>query len=201
MVLQVDVISDVICPWCFIGKRRLEKAIAAFDGPVKVRWLPFQLNPLIAVKQFLGAAGQHSSDLSALPLHPWDHHAVVAGRLVAHPGDHGSLGSPLHGNALRPGNCPTSDRGCVVGDGTGQPVGEIGVISMKGQELDHRPQEVFDVLAWAFSRRRASASFFFAKPSVDRSASSSMRMRSMVAAGAHTPLEKTFRPFFSCTIQ
>ena len=47
MVLQVDVISDVICPWCYIGKRRLEKAIAALDGQheVRVRWLPFQLNP------------------------------------------------------------------------------------------------------------------------------------------------------------
>jgi predicted DsbA family dithiol-disulfide isomerase len=41
----VDVISDVICPWCYIGKRRLEKAVAALDGPVNVRWLPFQLNP------------------------------------------------------------------------------------------------------------------------------------------------------------
>jgi predicted DsbA family dithiol-disulfide isomerase len=30
----VDVISDVICPWCFIGKRRLEKAVAALDGQV-----------------------------------------------------------------------------------------------------------------------------------------------------------------------
>jgi predicted DsbA family dithiol-disulfide isomerase len=45
MTHTVDVISDVICPWCYIGKRRLEKAIAALDGPVKVRWLPFQLNP------------------------------------------------------------------------------------------------------------------------------------------------------------
>lgn len=45
MNLAIDVISDVICPWCFIGKRRLEKAIGAFGGPVKVRWLPFQLNP------------------------------------------------------------------------------------------------------------------------------------------------------------
>ena len=45
MILTVDVISDVICPWCFIGKRRLEKAIAVLGGPVKVRWLPFQLNP------------------------------------------------------------------------------------------------------------------------------------------------------------
>src|ERR1035438_1994400 len=47
MNLIVDVISDVICPWCFIGKRRLEKAIAALEGAheVRVRWLPFQLNP------------------------------------------------------------------------------------------------------------------------------------------------------------
>ncbi len=44
MSLAVDVISDVICPWCYIGKRRLEKAVAALGGPVKVRWLPFQLN-------------------------------------------------------------------------------------------------------------------------------------------------------------
>lgn len=49
MNLSVDVISDVICPWCFIGKRRLEKAIAALEGSpeVRVRWLPYQLNPLM----------------------------------------------------------------------------------------------------------------------------------------------------------
>jgi predicted DsbA family dithiol-disulfide isomerase len=42
-MLTIDVISDVICPWCFIGKRRLEKAM---DGrPATVRWHPFQLNP------------------------------------------------------------------------------------------------------------------------------------------------------------
>jgi len=45
MTLAVDVISDVICPWCFIGKRRLEKALAAHGGPVEVHWHPFQLNP------------------------------------------------------------------------------------------------------------------------------------------------------------
>jgi predicted DsbA family dithiol-disulfide isomerase len=38
---------DVICSWCYIGKKRLEKAIAALDSQhrVQVRWLPFQLNP------------------------------------------------------------------------------------------------------------------------------------------------------------
>lgn len=44
-MLAVDVISDVICPWCYIGKRRLEQAVNAHGGAVKVRWLPFQLNP------------------------------------------------------------------------------------------------------------------------------------------------------------
>ncbi len=47
MALEISVISDVICPWCFIGKRRLEKAVAAVEvrHEVRVRWLPFQLNP------------------------------------------------------------------------------------------------------------------------------------------------------------
>jgi predicted DsbA family dithiol-disulfide isomerase len=45
MNLSFEVISDVICPWCFIGKRRLEKAIAAHGEPVKVQWHAFQLNP------------------------------------------------------------------------------------------------------------------------------------------------------------
>jgi predicted DsbA family dithiol-disulfide isomerase len=45
MNLAVDVISDVICPWCYIGKRRLEKAIVESQQEVRVRWLPFQLNP------------------------------------------------------------------------------------------------------------------------------------------------------------
>ncbi len=47
MNLSVDVISDVICPWCYIGKRRMEKGISDFGKPVEVRWLPFQLNPMM----------------------------------------------------------------------------------------------------------------------------------------------------------
>lgn len=41
----VDVIADVICPWCFIGKRRLEKAIAAHDKPIRMRWHSWEINP------------------------------------------------------------------------------------------------------------------------------------------------------------
>jgi len=45
--LTIDVVSDVICPWCFIGKRRLEKALLLLGNPatVQVVWRPFQLNP------------------------------------------------------------------------------------------------------------------------------------------------------------
>jgi len=41
--LTIDIVSDVICPWCFIGKRRLEKALG--DRSATVRWHPFRLNP------------------------------------------------------------------------------------------------------------------------------------------------------------
>ena len=43
--LRVDVIADLICPWCFLGKRRLDDALAAVHGPAVVSWFPFQLNP------------------------------------------------------------------------------------------------------------------------------------------------------------
>ena len=44
--LVIDVVSDVVCPWCFLGKRRLDAAIAQTGG-AQVRWRPFQLDPTI----------------------------------------------------------------------------------------------------------------------------------------------------------
>ena len=43
--MKVEVWSDVVCPWCYIGKRRLETAVARFDGDVEVTCRSFQLNP------------------------------------------------------------------------------------------------------------------------------------------------------------
>ena len=45
--MKIEVASDVVCPWCYIGKRRLEKALKLVDGEfdVSIHWLPFQLNP------------------------------------------------------------------------------------------------------------------------------------------------------------
>jgi predicted DsbA family dithiol-disulfide isomerase len=51
VVLNIDIISDVVCPWCYIGKRQIEAALALYaqqnpgaDKP-SVTWRPFQLNP------------------------------------------------------------------------------------------------------------------------------------------------------------
>ena len=45
--ITIDIFSDVVCPWCLIGKRRLEQALQQLEGEVEaeVRWLPFELNP------------------------------------------------------------------------------------------------------------------------------------------------------------
>jgi predicted DsbA family dithiol-disulfide isomerase len=42
--LVVDMVSDLICPWCFVAKRRVEKASALLGREVEIRWLPFELN-------------------------------------------------------------------------------------------------------------------------------------------------------------
>ena len=43
--LTIEIYSDVVCPWCYIGKRRLEQALASVGGEMRVTWRPFQLNP------------------------------------------------------------------------------------------------------------------------------------------------------------
>ena len=46
-VLTIDVVSDVVCPWCYLGEKRLEEALSEEAGPVVVRWRPYQLDPTI----------------------------------------------------------------------------------------------------------------------------------------------------------
>jgi predicted DsbA family dithiol-disulfide isomerase len=45
--MQIEIYSDVVCPWCFIGKRRLEQALetAGYTQQTHIAWRPFQLNP------------------------------------------------------------------------------------------------------------------------------------------------------------
>jgi predicted DsbA family dithiol-disulfide isomerase len=61
--VKVEIWSDVVCPWCYIGKRRFERALASFDGAdgVEVEWRSFQLNP----EQPRGARTTHDEYLAA----------------------------------------------------------------------------------------------------------------------------------------
>ncbi len=43
--MRIEIWSDVVCPWCYIGKRRLEKALADFPHEVEIIWRAFQLDP------------------------------------------------------------------------------------------------------------------------------------------------------------
>jgi predicted DsbA family dithiol-disulfide isomerase len=79
MALEISVISDVICPWCFIDKRRLEKAVAAVEGrhEVRVRWLPFQLNPTMP-KEGIGRRDYRTKKFGS-----WERSQELDARLVA----------------------------------------------------------------------------------------------------------------------
>ena len=46
-ILTIDVVSDVVCPWCYLGEKRLEAVLSENPGPVTVRWRPYQLDPTI----------------------------------------------------------------------------------------------------------------------------------------------------------
>jgi predicted DsbA family dithiol-disulfide isomerase len=54
--LTVEIWSDVVCPWCYVGKRRLESALARFDRPVEVVWRSFELDPSAPRERDLPAA-------------------------------------------------------------------------------------------------------------------------------------------------
>ncbi|WP_405428708.1 DsbA family protein [Micromonospora sp. NBC_00617] len=43
--MEIEIYADVVCPWCYLGKRRLDEALARYDGEVTVRYRPFQLDP------------------------------------------------------------------------------------------------------------------------------------------------------------
>ena len=79
--MKVEIWSDVVCPWCYIGKRRFERALAAFDGrdEVEVEWRSFQLNP----DQPRGVAQDHDAHLAGKFGATPEQVAAMNGRLVA----------------------------------------------------------------------------------------------------------------------
>ncbi|EAR50558.1 DSBA-like thioredoxin family protein [Oceanicola granulosus HTCC2516] len=45
MAVKLDIISDPVCPWCYIGKAQLDRALEQAGNPFAIEWHPFQLNP------------------------------------------------------------------------------------------------------------------------------------------------------------
>ncbi|MFP6780007.1 MAG: DsbA family oxidoreductase [Alphaproteobacteria bacterium] len=50
-MIKIDIISDTVCPWCYIGKKRLDKAIEDYkEQEFEINWYPFQLNPTMPME-------------------------------------------------------------------------------------------------------------------------------------------------------
>ncbi|WP_294180641.1 DsbA family protein [uncultured Schumannella sp.] len=65
--IKVDIWSDVQCPWCYIGKRKFEAAVAEFDGEVEVEYHSFELSPDTPI-DYEGTTAQYLAERKGLPM-------------------------------------------------------------------------------------------------------------------------------------
>jgi predicted DsbA family dithiol-disulfide isomerase len=79
---RIDVISDAICPWCWIGKRQMERALALLDQPFTIHWRPYQLNPDMPVEGVERAAYRAAKFGSVERGRELDANVAEAGRAV-----------------------------------------------------------------------------------------------------------------------
>ena len=82
--LKIDIVSDVVCPWCYIGKKRIEEALAlAADVPVEVNWRPFFLN------SWVPREGISRDEYLTAKFGSPEAYKGIAGRVVAAAGEEG----------------------------------------------------------------------------------------------------------------
>ena len=82
--LKIDIVSDVVCPWCYIGKKRIEDALAlATDVPVEVTWRPFFLN------SWVPREGISRDEYLTAKFGSPEAYKGIAGRVVAAAGEEG----------------------------------------------------------------------------------------------------------------
>jgi predicted DsbA family dithiol-disulfide isomerase len=87
--LVIDIVSDVVCPWCYIGKRRIENALALVpDLPVDVHWRPFFLNPWVPRE------GISREEYLTTKFGSVDAYKGIAGRVVAAANEEGLVYRP-----------------------------------------------------------------------------------------------------------
>jgi predicted DsbA family dithiol-disulfide isomerase len=87
--LTIDIVSDVVCPWCYIGKRRIENALALVpDVPVEVHWRPFFLN------SWVPREGISREEYLTAKFGSVDAYKGIAGRVVAAANEEGLVYRP-----------------------------------------------------------------------------------------------------------
>ena len=87
--LKIDIVSDVVCPWCYIGKRRIEDALALVpEVPVEVHWRPFFLNPWVPRE------GISRDDYLTTKFGSVEAYKNIAGRVVAAASEEGLVYRP-----------------------------------------------------------------------------------------------------------
>jgi predicted DsbA family dithiol-disulfide isomerase len=87
--LVIDIVSDVVCPWCYIGKRRIENALALVpEVPVDVHWRPFFLNPWVPRE------GISREEYLTTKFGSVDAYKGIAGRVVAAANEEGLVYRP-----------------------------------------------------------------------------------------------------------
>src|ERR1700753_2566849 len=101
--LTIDIVSDVVCPWCYIGKRRIDNALALVpDVPVEVNWRPFFLNSWVPCE------GISRDEYLTAKFGSPEAYKGIAGRVVAAAGEEGLSYRP--DMVKRPPNTPDGRR-------------------------------------------------------------------------------------------
>ena len=159
--MRVDIWSDVVCPWCYVGKRRFEAALAGFahrDG-VEVRWHSFELDPRAPRER----AGDRLEHIAAKYRVSRAEAEVMEGRVTAAAAE---AGLEFHLDRVRGGNSfdahrllhLAADHGLEVADRLkerllrayftdGEPIGDPATLARLAVEVGLPAAEVDEVLA------------------------------------------------------
>lgn len=97
--VKVDVWSDIACPWCFVGKRRFEQAVARFDGEVEVEYHSFELSPETPV-DYAGSEAEFLAQHKGLPTQQAAQMLAQMTELAAGEGLAYDFGSLQHANTV-----------------------------------------------------------------------------------------------------
>lgn len=97
--VKVDVWSDIACPWCFVGKRRFEQAVARFDGEVEVEYHSFELSPETPV-DYAGSEAEFLAQHKGLPTQQAEQMLAQMTELAAGEGLAYDFGSLQHANTV-----------------------------------------------------------------------------------------------------